>query len=191
MDIEKNIYNIGLRVKKTFISVYKEDKENVGEHIVITRNEFNDIKQLINDKNYNIEKLEQEIKNVNSRCNREIENLENIVDKKNYIIEDKENHIKSLKKIAVKRSNAERNIENKKKHHGYIQLSESEKIINKRKKRVWCLQTPYPVELNLKYVKENAINDLNEIGLFSIEITDNNCLFFYNENKKFWCVNIS
>ncbi len=190
MSIEDNIKYIGITAKKNFTGSYKEDKDNNGDYIIIEKSDFNEIKNLIDEKNININELKNKMENIKSRCVREITNLQGVIKDKDNIINDNNDHIERLKKIATNRSNSEREIKNKKSHHGYIKLFEQERIINRIKKTIWRFETPYPNSLKLKYVKKNVVHDMNnKVIFFTTEINENDCLF--TTGKKFWYVDIS
>lgn len=161
---------------------HKADDKHHSTHVLMTNEEYHEMLQ---------EKSEllQERNEIINDANRKIKKAQKIIDEKNetmrrmkLVYEEEFEKIKkeltelrrlnnNLVRINKERSNAERKLQPKKQHTGYVVVSSQEKEIrydirNQKSYIAWetVIQTPYTVEMNENDVRMQIDSDMTPNG---------------------------
>lgn len=168
------------RVYKTLTGgLRREDEKHPATHIILTVEEYEELRKELKAAIYMKDETERDAKEYKKKVDEEartiVRQAEKKVDeitksldteKQNRVYQEKLN--KNLLRINKERSNAERKLQPKKEHTGYVLLQSQEKEIrninpNERNPQlVWetSLQTPYTVELSADEAKTQIVNDM-------------------------------
>lgn len=151
-----------------YITIEEQDKEaKEYDDLLDDYNELVDeyeaIQKELDEKKNDIEQY----KKILARYQKENDEL-----KEKYNQEVKNN--KDFKRIMTERANARRGIKPKKKHPGYIVISQKQIHLDK-KRNGWLsvIQTPIEVSMNVKYVMETVENEFNLADVEKIEYKQN------------------
>lgn len=123
-------------------------------------------------------RIEQVLKREIALKNQEIQEIKQQLEHTNSMLQNQLDLNKNLLRINRERSNADRKLQPKKLHSGYVILQSQEKTVfyrdsgSQKKFVVWetIVQTPYSVDLKPELAKQQIIDEVN---------TDDDKCFFY------------